>query len=334
MLSVVVVGAGRIGSTNDRDNPVEPLSHIGAILRTDGLELLAVVERSETARDSAAKQWRAASSAPFLATMDELRSDPDIVSVCVPTTHHRDAITEAVKRNPKLLIVEKPFAASLEQAQELDDLCRDKGIALRVNYNRRFDPGTIAFEHSLDGLPAKAVLLYGKGVFNYASHMVDLMLSWFGPVQSVQAPTPASIEGNADRNIDFRCHMTQGFDAYFVGIDGLQYDQFEIDLFFPERLARYSYGGVRRSVAVPVKDLYYRGYAHLEEVPESLSVGRVAGFRQLYQAAAACLGRGEPMPGCDGPGAVAVHRVIDAALESGRQGGREILLDDGDAHEK
>jgi predicted dehydrogenase len=320
------VGAGRIGSQNDAVANPAPLSHVGAVLATTGLELAAIVDPSPEARRRAEAQWREHTDAKILPTIDCLAAGSvDIITLCTPTAQRSADVKAVLSLRPRLLIVEKPLAPTLSEAEVLHRLCAAEDVSLRVNFNRRFDPATRQFRQQFADPPAKIVLRYGKGLFNYASHMVDLLQEWYGPVNLVQA-VAGDVQDGTDPNLDFRCRMDMGFDAHFLGFDGLDYDLFDIELYFRDRCLRYCAGGAQRTVARPQADLYYTNYAHLRDVPEESSSSQIAGFRQLYEAAREHLSEGTEMPGCDGAAAVSVQRVLETVLMSARQDGRPIAL--------
>lgn len=324
MADAAVVGLGRVGSRNDDVADAEPLSHVGAVLATPGIRLVAMVDSDRHARAAAAARWRDATDAAILASMDDIApGSVDVVALCTPTARRAEQVAAALALRPRVLIVEKPLAADLVAARSLVRRAAAADVTLRVNYNRRFDPATRAFRDWFSGTPAKAVLRYGKGLHNYASHMVDLLLDWFGPATAVQALGPA---GRGDPNLDFRCRMAAGFDALFVGVDGLGYDQFEIELLFPDRRLEYAAGGALRRLWRPREDVFYRGYAHVPAEAEETETGRVGGFRELYAAVRDHLNMGAPLAGCDGDAAVAGLAVLDAALRSARDGGRRRRL--------
>ncbi len=72
--------------------------------------------------------------------IDEILSDNsiDLVSICSPNNTHY-AYAKLVLNANKNVIVEKPFTAFSEQAQELIDLAKSKNKVLAVFQNRRFD---------------------------------------------------------------------------------------------------------------------------------------------------------------------------------------------------
>jgi predicted dehydrogenase len=334
MISVAVVGLGRIGSRNGHmagAEPRVPLSHVGAVLANPEIGLAAMVDPDPAARDDAARLWQGQTSAALLGSMDEIRSGSvDVVTLCTPTEQRSTDVAAALALQPKILIVEKPLAADLSEAQRLHTAILSAGVTLRVNYNRRHDPRTRAFAESLPGLPRKIILRYGRGLFNYASHMIDLLMQWFGPIVTVQSHDrrPASNDkSEGDPNIDFWCRFQNGVEAVFIGLDDLDYDQFDIELYFADRRLSYLSGGAEQRSWHGEADLFYQGYNHLAE-NGGASIGQIGGFRELYHNIRQHLEFGQTLAGCDGVGAVLVQAVLAAAVRSAEDGGTLIELND------
>ena len=59
--------------------------------------------------------------------------------VAVPTNEHHAYVLDALNAGRDIL-VEKPIAESLEQADELCGVARDKGLILQVGHVERFNP--------------------------------------------------------------------------------------------------------------------------------------------------------------------------------------------------
>ena len=158
------------------------------------------------------------------------------------------------------------------------------------------------------------VCRYNKGLLNYASHMVDLLLHWYGAVEAVQAIGPA--EAADDPTVSFRCDMAAGMPAYVIGLPGAQYDQFEIDVFQPQGRVSYANNGVEKRAHEAVADLYYPGYAHLRERTAPRDDTPTGGFVEYYRAVVAALREDGPLPGCTGPEALANLLVLEATGHS------------------
>ena len=57
--------------------------------------------------------------------------------------------------------------------------------------------------------------------------------------------------------------MNTGFEAIFLGMDGLIYDQFEFDLFFDDKLISLHNSCIEKACHLPVEGRYADGYTQL-----------------------------------------------------------------------
>src|SRR4029079_11599677 len=71
---------------------------------------------------------------------DEMLADPavELVVVNTPSYTHYEYTKKSLQAG-KHTVVEKPFTATVAQAQELVDLAKAKGVKLAVFQNRRYD---------------------------------------------------------------------------------------------------------------------------------------------------------------------------------------------------
>jgi scyllo-inositol 2-dehydrogenase (NADP+) len=84
-------------------------------------------------------------------SIDELMDDPaiDLVVVNTPNYSHYDYTRQALLKG-KHVLVEKPFAATAEEAQALFDLAREVGKQVFVYQNRRWDSDYLAVKQVID----------------------------------------------------------------------------------------------------------------------------------------------------------------------------------------
>jgi len=319
VIRAAVIGLGRVGCGVPGD---PPRSHVGAILAVSGLTLAAAADPSPQARESVRKTWNLPASVSLVGDTAEVPEGIDVIAVAGPTAVRRQTVMAALKKKPKALIVEKPLAPTLAEGEELVAQARAQGATLRVNFNRRFDPGHQAFRAALAGDPLHVVIRYSKGLFNYGSHMVDLLIDWFGPVESVAAFGAGDPAG--DPNLTFRARMARGFDALFVGMDGLGYDQFEAAFYLADEMLELAAGGVEKRRYRAVPDRYYKGYAQLGPGEDIAPPRAVGGFRELYESVRAHLEDGAPLGGCGPEDALHGLAVLEAALASARSEGRPV----------
>jgi UDP-N-acetyl-2-amino-2-deoxyglucuronate dehydrogenase len=197
---VAIVGCGRISG-----------SHVGAIDKIDGLELVAV---SDTEIDRA-KTLGAERGIPAFRTLEELLAavECDVVGICTPSgLHPAHGIIAA--RAGKHVVTEKPMAISLADADALVQACDAAGVHLFVVKQNRLNPPIQLLRRAVekgrfgrlylanttvrwtrpqeyyDAAPWRGTWEFdGGAIMNQASHYVDLIQWLVGPVESVVAKT-------------------------------------------------------------------------------------------------------------------------------------------------
>jgi predicted dehydrogenase len=123
-IGVAVVGFGLAGR----------VFHAPFVSAVPGLRLEAIVQRKG---DEAAKAYP---SARILRSFDETLRDAavQLVVVGTPNETHFDLAKQALEAG-KHVVIDKPFAATSEEAKALGDLARAKGLVLAPFHNRRWD---------------------------------------------------------------------------------------------------------------------------------------------------------------------------------------------------
>src|SRR5262249_13711624 len=84
-----------------------------------------------------------------LGALDELRGRVDAVSIAVPTIAHAEVGCLAMEMGLDVL-VEKPMAASIAEADQLLDAAKRHGRILQVGHVERFNPAVVAVEPALN----------------------------------------------------------------------------------------------------------------------------------------------------------------------------------------
>jgi len=135
MRRMLIVGAGRIGGLNERD-PVrrKPCTHAGMAQARADLELVGIVDvEIARARDFADLFGLDAAFDDVDQALATLR--PDIVTVAVPYQRQAEIVLRIAESDhkPSRLLLEKPLAETLEQAEAIIDACEAAGIEVLVN---------------------------------------------------------------------------------------------------------------------------------------------------------------------------------------------------------
>jgi len=124
-IGVAIVGLGRVGDT-----------HIDAIrLNPETTRLVAVVDINESLAKSTAEK----SKVKFYTSVEAALGDPDIQAmvVCLPHDLHKRIGIQIMEANRHVLM-EKPIATSLEDASQLIEKAKEKGLTLMVGQSHRF----------------------------------------------------------------------------------------------------------------------------------------------------------------------------------------------------
>ncbi len=134
---VAVIGAGAFGR-----------NHLRVYRELADATLAAVVDRDPATAAAMAAQY----GIPGFTSIDALLAANlglDAASICVPTLHHLDAARPLLAAGLDLLI-EKPLAASLAEADELIALAARHGRLIQAGHLERFNPAVTAARKHLN----------------------------------------------------------------------------------------------------------------------------------------------------------------------------------------
>jgi predicted dehydrogenase len=191
-LRVAVIGVGYLGR------------HHARILSTlPGAELVAVVDTNRTRADEMAAAYSTQPFTDYRAVVGMV----DAVSIAVPTELHRDIAVPLLRAGIPVL-VEKPMARSLDEAEAMITAARDAGAVLAVGHTERFNPAVEAARplladprfievHRLGTFPERSLDI--DVVFDLMIHDLDVVLSLVhAEVESIEAVGVPVLTGRVD----------------------------------------------------------------------------------------------------------------------------------------
>lgn len=194
-LKVAVVGLGK--------QAIE--DHLPAVVASDMYELLAVSDVDAEKVKTVSEQY----NVPGFTDLDGLLTgySLDVIIAALPHVYYIDVVRKAAEQHIHI-IKEKPFAVSIQEALELQQLIHDHKIYVGVTLQRRFNPVFQAF-HQLKRRIGKIYLFEGRYTFNIQDlgqgwrawrnlagggalidmgyHFVDLLVWYFGIPTTVTA---------------------------------------------------------------------------------------------------------------------------------------------------
>ncbi|GGJ63901.1 putative dehydrogenase [Anoxybacillus voinovskiensis] len=197
MVKFAIVGMGHIAK-----------KHIEAIENTEGAVLAAVCDTNRERLTGFPEEVKTYTD---LETMLKENEDIAVVNICVPSGLHAK-LTNIVANYKRHIIVEKPMALKIEDAEEMIRVAKENGVKLAVVHPNRFRPAIQKLKQKMeegafgklshanatvrwnrnqayyDQAPWRGTKEFDGGVLmNQAIHDLDLMLWLMGPVESVQA---------------------------------------------------------------------------------------------------------------------------------------------------
>ncbi len=154
-------------------------------------ELVGVFDADRTRAEAVAQEFGTVA----LESMEDLARRAQAVSVAVPTVEHARVGTLLLGRGVDVL-VEKPMATTLAEADQLIEASGRGGRILQVGHVERFNPAVVAaaktivrplfFEvHRLGVFSARSLDV--DVVYDVMIHDLDILLSLAGPVAEVKA---------------------------------------------------------------------------------------------------------------------------------------------------
>jgi predicted dehydrogenase len=184
-LRVAVIGVGHLGQ-----------HHARLLASMPDVELVAVVDtREDRAREITAKYGTPAVTRA-LRDAATIVGEVDAVSIAVPTQSHVDVALPFIERGVAVL-VEKPIAASLAEADRLLAAAERRGTVLAAGHTERFNPAVAAAlplvtaprfieVHRLGTFPERSLDI--DVIFDLMIHDLDLLLAMAGSeVESIEA---------------------------------------------------------------------------------------------------------------------------------------------------
>jgi predicted dehydrogenase len=194
-----VIGCGGIADRRTIPEGILPSQkcNLAAVMDSDPNKAAAVAQKYGVARHTT--------------LVEEILALPEIQAVYIATPNHlhKEQVIAAARAG-KHVLVEKPIALNLADAEEMIAVCRENGVRLMVGYMMRFhahhqklkamidagDLGQVVFGRTqltcwyppIAGAWRQTPELGGGGAWmDLGSHCLDLLEMWLGPVSRIAA---------------------------------------------------------------------------------------------------------------------------------------------------
>jgi len=265
-LKVGVIGVGYLGQF-----------HVEKYANLPEVELVGVMDiRTERAREIAHRYQCIAFS-----SLEDLLKEVEAVSIVVPTNAHYEIASICLKEG-KHVLLEKPMAESLTQADTLIAIAKEKGVIFQVGHLERFNPAVVALFDLLDkplfieshrlGLSLKRGTEVDV-ILDLMIHDLDIILnivkSKVIEIRAVGVPVVSRNIDIANVRLEFESGCIANLTASRISIKGVRKIRFfQKDAYFSLDYAKRELVIIRRGINVPFskKHLHFGGDPLKEEV--------------------------------------------------------------------
>lgn len=240
-LRVAVIGVGHLGK-----------EHARILAGLPEVELVGVADTNAAQAQTVAEKVGTQAYTDYRPLLDQV----DAASVVVPTTAHH-AVASAFLQRGVPVLVEKPLAPTVAEAESLVELAAQKGTILQVGHIERFNP---AYEE-LKSRPVQPKFIHAERVGPFTGrstdigvvldlmiHDLDLLLDLVAaPVQEVEA-VGVSIFGVHEDVANTRLHFADGCVAEVTASRASPAPARRMNVWAPEGYARVDFA--KRSLAL------------------------------------------------------------------------------------
>ena len=249
-LKVLIIGCGNIAGRFDMsDNELDfPYTHAGAYSRDKRFTIVACVEPDRELRIKFLRYWNIPvgflSLEQAIAELDSI----DVVSVCSPTSCHRNDVLNSLQLSPKLIFCEKPVAETSEETLFLIRACEEVKVRLAVNYSRRWDPTVAALKETITnnkyGALRAVVGYYNKGILNNGSHLIDLLYYLLSDLEIVATGDRIYDFNKNDPSLPVMLRSSNCNSINLIATNANDFSLFEIQFIFARTILTMKEGGL------------------------------------------------------------------------------------------
>ena len=264
---------------------------------------------------------------------------PEMAIIATWTDSHAPIAIDAAHSGARVIILEKPVAASLNDAAKIITACEEKKTSLLVNHERRYDSRYIKLKKILnDGIIGEVKTVHacmltggyrgesspsegGGPLMHDGTHIIDMLRYLFGEIDSVRGSFQRGqrFGGYEDRAVAW-LKVAGGIDVFLEAGGNREYFIFELQI--SGTSGKIIVGNGYQKLFLKEKSRLYTGFHDLAEKPFPQYKNNNC-FTALYQQTKKLLNNKETVitsTGIDGYRAVeTVHSIYYSAHLKGKE---------------
>ena len=279
-----VIGCGRIGCGFDDISDIKTtMTHAGSYYNNLNTDLVALCDIDKSKLKKYGKKY----------SISKLFDDPndlfenvdlDCVSICTRADSHLDLVKIAAKHGIKGIFLEKPIGNSLQNSLKIIEICKKNNIKLLIDHQRRFDPFFLHLKNFINNKIGKIQMInviYGAGIINTGTHVIDLLRYFFGEIDSVNASFSQNSSCNStDPNIDGKIIFKNKVTCFLHALDLSHFGFLEMQIFATNSVLKINltnntveYQSISKKPSLAYKTLEIKNQNFKKSKKSSISLG-------------------------------------------------------------
>src|SRR3989338_281155 len=248
-MKVAVIGLGNMGKHHARN-----------YFRLPNVELVAVCDLNQELANTTAQKFSCKAYYDYTRMLNE--EQITAVSIAVPTIYHKEVALYCINKNIDVL-VEKPIAITIEDAQEIIEAAKEKDVILQIGHVERYNPAVqhlkkIIQEGKLGEISSIIARRVGTVPIQVrdANVIVDLAVHDIDIISYLYDLQPEKIEGSIGKAI---IEKREDYAEIFMKFKGKRSGFIQVNWITPIKIRGLSVTGTK-------------GYAELDYVKQELVI--------------------------------------------------------------
>jgi len=331
-VKTILVGAGKVGA-GFADDPVMArhypyASHAQVLGDHPAIEWGAVVDLDPAVTARVQERWKVPHAG---ASAKACAYDAELAVIATPPSQRIALLDELPAL--KAVLVEKPLGNDEAEARAFLDACAKRNILVQVNLWRRADPVLRDLRTKMletIGELQTAFVVYGNGLHNNGTHMIDMVRMLFGPITKVRSAPESLRDAHGplpgDVHVSSMLTLASGAVVHLAALDFRKYRENGCDVWGTAGRFSIWQEGLETSAFHVADNRAMQGEREIvSDEPRKIAPSCGRAFYSMYDNLLAAM-RGSEELVSTGDSALATTHAVDMVERSAREGGIAIAI--------
>lgn len=266
---VLIIGLGNIGMGYDINiqDPSKTLTHTKSFYYHKNFEIIGGIDKNIKKCQQFFDTYKIKCFTKL--NLSIIKKNPEIIVISVPSNKTLDVLKEVINNiSPKIILLEKPIYTNYKEIKEIIKDGERKNIKFFVNYMRLSDKNVYFVKEEILNWKTqlKGTAFYSKGLYNGASHFINLLNLWLGKIVKLRILKKGKFFNQIDPEPDFEIVFELGTVMFYAHSD-INFFHNSIDLFGIYHRIQYEFDGKKTFIYKAKEDKVLKGYKTLDVKP-------------------------------------------------------------------